>query len=128
MPWTTGFGIGYRMTRAFDVRLEPKLHRFEVSLDGAVPAASRIALYTTATHGIGAYYHWYPFASASQWARQIVVAPSLRYWPNVWTSLAGDSLAYVNARTGRTEVHRASRQGLPMLGGLLPNVSVGFTF
>jgi hypothetical protein len=128
MPWTTGFGIGYRVTRAFDVRIEPKMHRYEVSLDGAAPGTPLIARYTTATLGVGAYYHWYPFASASRWARQIVVAPSLRYWPNVWTSLSGDSLAYANARTGRTEVMRAARQGLPMLGGLLPNVSVGLTF
>jgi hypothetical protein len=128
MPWTTGFGVGYRVTRGFDVRLEPKVHRFDVSLDGAAPGASRVAQYTTATLGIGAYYHWYPFATTSRWARQIVVAPSMRYWPNVWTSLKGDSLAYANSRTGRTEVHYASRQGLPMLGGLLPNISVGLTF
>src|SRR3954470_13770649 len=28
MPYTTGFGVGYRFTRWLNVRLEPKWHRF----------------------------------------------------------------------------------------------------
>src|ERR1700722_13863417 len=29
MPWTTGFGIGYRLKEWLNVRVEPKWHRFE---------------------------------------------------------------------------------------------------
>ncbi len=33
MPWTTGFGIGYRFTSWLNLRAEPKWHRFEFYYD-----------------------------------------------------------------------------------------------
>lgn len=35
LPYSTGFGVGYRITRYLDIRLEPKLHRFQVYYDGS---------------------------------------------------------------------------------------------
>ena len=30
MPWTTGFGIGYRLNNWLNIRAEPKWHKFEL--------------------------------------------------------------------------------------------------
>ncbi len=128
MPWTTGFGAGYRVTAAFDVRLEVKQHQFVMRYDDQDFRGSTIAEYQTTTVGVGAYYRYYPFARATGAARGLVIVPSVRYWPNVSTSLDGDALTYDNARTGRREEHRAATQGFPGSGGVLANVSVGYTF
>ena len=34
MPWTTGFGVGYRIREWINVRVEPKWHRFEFYYNG----------------------------------------------------------------------------------------------
>lgn len=34
LPYSTGFGVGYRLNKYFDIRFEPKLHRFEGYYDG----------------------------------------------------------------------------------------------
>ena len=54
--------------------------------------------------------------------------PSLRYWPNVWSSLGNDKFTYTNRVTNRTETYQAASQGFPGTGGLLANVTVGYTF
>lgn len=128
MPWTTGLGVGYRITRTFDVRVEVKQHRFAMRYDDQNFSGPTISEYTTTTVGVGAYYRYYPFARSSGFARGLVLVPSVRYWPNVSSSLANNELAYLNERTGRTEVHQAATQGFPGTGGLLANVSVGYTF
>ena len=33
LPYTTGFGIGYRLKEWVNVRIEPKWHRFEFYYD-----------------------------------------------------------------------------------------------
>ncbi len=128
MPWTTGFGIGYRVTRALDVRVDVKRHRFAMRYDDQDFAGATIADYQTTTVRIGAYYRYYPFASRSGAARGVVIVPSIRYWPNVSSSLPNDELRYANARTGRNEVHQAAGQGIPGSGGVIANVSIGYTF
>ena len=66
LPWTTGFGVGYRFTRRFDVRFEPKLHKFDVFFDGdRMTSTNRITSYRTATLGFGAYYKYRPFESST---------------------------------------------------------------
>ena len=127
-PWTTGFGIGYRLTETFDLRVEGKAHRFEVFYDGQGYSGTPIASYTTATVGVGAYYRYYPFKASSGWARGLVLNPSVRYWPNVYSSLDKDRVTYANARTGKQETHEAETQGIPGTKGLFVNVSVGYTF
>jgi hypothetical protein len=48
MPWTTGFGIGYRLKEWINFRLEPKFHRFEFYYAGENQAkADEITSYNT---------------------------------------------------------------------------------
>lgn len=78
--------------------------------------------------GVGAYYRYYPFAGRAGAARGVVIVPSIRYWPNVSSSLPNNELRYANARTGRQEVHQAAEQGVPGTTGVIANVSIGYTF
>lgn len=64
VPFTTGFGVGYRFTENFSLRIEPKWHRWEIYYDGEVQIpANQLVEYTTFTLGLGAYYCWRPFRS-----------------------------------------------------------------
>jgi hypothetical protein len=126
--WTTGFGIGYRLMPDLDVRLESKLHRYQVFYESQRLSGTPITAYTTETEGLGAYYRVYPFARLAGWARGFVIAPSVRYWPNVWTSLPKGGYTYANTVTGRTETLRAATQGIPGTTGMFVNASIGYTF
>jgi hypothetical protein len=128
VPWTTGFGLGYRVTSDLDLRVESKLHRYQVFYENQHLGGTSITTYTTETEGVGAYYRVYPFARFGGWARGIVVAPSVRYWPNVWSSLPKGGYTYANALTGRNETLKAATQGIPGTTGLFVNASVGYTF
>lgn len=128
MPWTTGFGVGYRVTSALDVRIEPKWHRYRVFYENQDFVGTPITSYTTATLGVGAYYRLYPFRRSTGWAKGLVVAPSVRYWPNVASSLPSGGFSYDNVTTGRRETLKAATQGIPGTSGLFANVSVGYTF
>ncbi len=126
---TLGFGIGYRITPAFDVRFEPKLHFYEVNYNGQTDAGyDRLTTYKTVTLGAGAYYRYYPFRKQTNGLAGILIMPSVRYWPNVWSSLDNNKLTYVNKATNRTEIYKAAPQGFPGTGGLLANVTIGYTF
>jgi hypothetical protein len=126
---TLGLGIGYRITPTFDVRFEPKLHFYEVSYDGKVEkGTSLLTSYRTVTLGVGAYYRCYPFRRQSNALAGILVMPSVRYWPNVWSSLADNKLTYENKITNRTETYKAAPQGFPGTNGLLANITIGYTF
>ena len=58
IPYTTGFGVGYRLKEWINVRIEPKWHRFEFYYDGeAQNSASQITSYNTMSLGIGIYGH-----------------------------------------------------------------------
>lgn len=126
---TLGIGIGYRITPAFDVRFEPKLHYWDVTYDGKPEtAANTITSYKTVTLGVGAYYRYYPFRRQENALAGLLIMPSLRYWPNVWSSLDNNKLTYANRVTNRTETYQAASQGFPGTGGLLANVTLGYTF
>lgn len=126
---TLGIGVGYRITPGLDLRFEPKLHLYELSYDGKTEAGSaKIANYRTVTLGLGAYYRYYPFRRQNNALAGILVMPSVRYWPNVWSSLSDNKLTYANRATGRTETYKAASQGFPGTGGLLANVTIGYTF
>ncbi len=126
---TVGIGVGYRLTPTFDVRFEPKLHFYDVNYNGQTEAGTaRLTTYQTVTLGLGAYYRYYPFRKQNNALAGILVMPSVRYWPNVWSSLANDKLTYANPATKRTETYKAAPQGFPGTGGLLANVTVGYTF
>ena len=127
LPYSTGFGVGYQLTEALDLRFEPKLHGFEVLYDDGPQAGSEVASYRTVTLGFGAYYKWHPFSQSDGAARGITVAPSVRAWPNVWSSLDDDRIAYESSITGQSEVHEASNIGLGN-SPFIVNVSVGYLF
>ncbi len=126
---TLGIGIGYRITPTFDIRVEPKLHFYDVTYNGLTEAGtSRLTGYRTATLGLGAYYRYYPFRRQNNALAGILILPSVRYWPNVWSSLPDNKLTYLNKATNRTETYKAAPQGFPGTNGLLANVTIGYTF
>lgn len=126
---TLGIGIGYRITSAFDIRFEPKLHYYEVNYNGQTEAGSALLTsYRTVTLGLGAYYRYYPFRRQNNALAGILVMPSVRFWPNVWSSLDDNKLTYVNKATNRTETYKAASQGFPGTNGLLANITIGYTF
>lgn len=127
VPYTTGFGVGYRFTEDFDVRFEPKLHKFEVSYGEGPERGERVATYHTITLGLGAYYRWRPFRKLGGAAKGITIAPSFRIWPNVWSSLDGNKVVYQSSVTGQEQTHRASNIGLGNTP-FIANISVGYVF
>ncbi len=128
MPWTTGFGVGYRVTKFFDLRLEPKLHRFEVFSAEQNFSETPLTAYTTASLGLGMYYRYYPFHKWDNWLQGLVIVPNARFWPNIWSSLPDNQFSYTHESSGQTAIHRAAKQGIPGTGGFFMNVSVGYTF
>ncbi len=127
LPYSTGFGIGYRLSRYFDVRFEPKLHRFEAYYDGTDRKVSenRISSYTTATLGIGAYFRWKPFEKQHNFLKGIFTSTSLRYWQNVWTSL-NNKTEYNNRVTGKNETLKAANIGIANTPFLF-NIALGYS-
>ncbi len=128
MPYTTGFGVGYRFNHWFNLRLEPKWHRFEISYDSDVPLEmeEEIVSYNTFSLGIGAYVNWRPFARKAGAINGIMVAPSIRYWPRVSSSLADNEFTYDNRLTGQTETHEAMQAGINNTPFIF-NVSIGYS-
>ena len=122
-----GIGVGYRFTRAFNLRVEPKWHIWEMYYDDAFKTSeAKITTYSTFTLGIGAYYRWMPFYKKQNGLKGFTVVPSFRCWPNVATSLDNGIYEYYNTRTDQTEIHHANNIGM----GNTPffvNVSVGWT-
>lgn len=109
VPWTTGFGVGYRLTDRLDVRAEGKAHRFEVT-----PPGGETIRYTAFSVGPGVYYR------IPVW-RGLEIEPSVRYWPTVASTLSGADAAFT-APDERAQTHDAhSFNGFA-------NVSVGWQF
>lgn len=126
IPFTTGFGVGYRFSKLVNLRVEPKLHRFEIYYDGdAQTAGNRITAYNTFSLGLGLYFKWQPFEKQDGLLRGLIVAPSVRYWPNVATGLTNDRVEYQNRNTDRMETHQAMQPGLANTP-VVVNVSVGY--
>jgi hypothetical protein len=123
-----GFGIGYRITDYFNIRIEPKMHLWSLYYNDSKYANKNIiAKYTTYTLGIGAYYNWMPFKNTSSFAKGLSVVPSFRWWPNINTTLLDNKFNYFNSRTGKNEVHKANNIGVsntPFFG----NISLGYSF
>ncbi|MEA5461105.1 hypothetical protein VB796_18730 [Arcicella sp. LKC2W] len=129
LPFSTGFGIGYRFTSNLDVRFEPKLHSWEVYYkDEPQNINNRIKDYKTFTLGAGVYYRYFPFRNSQKKILQgITTATSLRYWPNVGSSLSDDSFSYHNKTTQKTENQKVANVGIDN-SPLIFNISVGYTF
>lgn len=123
-----GFGIGYRITKGLNLRVEPKMHIWEMYYDDQFKTEEgKIKKYTTYTLGLGAYYRWTPFERKDNALRGLTIAPSVRWWPNVGSSLKDDKYTYFNERTQQTETHKANNIGLSNTPFFL-NVSIGYTF
>lgn len=107
VPYSTGGGVGFRFTKEFNIRLEIKQHQFNV----AHPSGENIN-YTTQDIGVGTYYFWLPYNNKS-----LLIVPSIRYWPTVYTTLKNDEYTFANG-----DVHKAHSFGL------FGNVSIGWRF
>ncbi|MFC0183119.1 hypothetical protein SAMN04515674_10598 [Pseudarcicella hirudinis] len=128
LPYSTGFGIGYRFTSFFDVRIEPKIHSWEVYYDGETQnPANLIKSYKTYTVGLGAYYRYMPFKKQDNWLQGITTSSSLRWWPNVASSLTNDTFSYHNKFSNNDEVLKVSNIGISGTQFLV-NVSIGYIF
>jgi hypothetical protein len=128
LPYSTGFGIGYRLTSFFDVRVEPKIHSWEVYYDGEKQnQTTLIKSYKTYSVGLGAYYRYMPFHKKDNWLQGITTSTSLRWWPNVGSSLTGDKFTYYNKFSNKAETLAASNIGIAGTQFVF-NVSVGYTF
>lgn len=125
---TLGFGVGYRITPELNIRIEPKIHLWEVFYDNqSYDAKNILKKYSTFTLGLGTYYRWLPFKNTDGFAKGISVIPSFRWWPNIYTTLKDDKFEYFNQITQKNEIHEANNIGVsntPFFG----NISVGYSF
>jgi hypothetical protein len=129
LPYSTGFGIGYRFSSFFDVRFEPKLHSWEVyNKDDAQNTGTKIKDFKTVTLGVGAYYRYMPFKNSNNKILQgITTSTSLRYWQNVGSTLRNDEFSYLNKSTGKMETLKAPNIGLAN-SPIIFNIGIGYTF
>lgn len=129
MPFSTGFGVGYRFTEWLNLRVEPKWHRFEFYYEGeAQTEANRIAVdANNYSIGLGLYGFFQPFKRKSNGLQGITIAPSIRFWPTVASSFDDDRFSYENTRTDRTEALQSLASGIGF-SPLIVNISVGYAF
>lgn len=109
-PWSTGAGVGWRLGRSHDMRLELKAHRYHVTS----PTGEQVR-YTTWSVGPGFYRRRQARGS------RLVIEPSVRFWPNVGSSLAKGEHVFT-ADDGTRLRHR------PHQLGVIANLSVGWSF
>ncbi len=128
MPWTTGFGVGYRLKEWLNVRFEPKWHRFEFYYDGETQTqANQITSFNIVSLGVGLYGHYQPFKNQTSFLKGIMIAPSIRFWPTVSSTLKEDLFTYNNKVTKAKEEIKTLGSGI----GFTPfvfNISVGYSF
>lgn len=128
LPYTTGFGIGYRLKKWINVRIEPKWHRFEFYYDDETQnSSSQITSYNTMTIGIGVYGHYQPFKNKTSFLKGIMISPSIRFWPTISSSLEGNSYNYLNKNTGKSEEIKTLDVG-PGFTPFIYNISIGYSF
>ena len=129
LPYSTGFGIGYRLSSFFDVRFEPKLHSWEIYYkDDVQHEGNKIKDFKTFTLGIGAYYRYMPFKNnTNKFLQGITTSTSIRYWQNVGTTLRNDEFSYFNKVTNKTETLKALNIGIAN-SPIIFNIGIGYTF
>ena len=110
VPWTTGFGVGYRITENFHLLLEFKAHHYEVRASEGADAVN----YTTFSIGPGAFYSIYL-------TPRLFLQPNLRFWPNVASTLDHDRVLLERC-DGTSYEHRAHDFGF------FGNVNLGYSF
>jgi len=129
LPFSTGFGIGYRFLPFLDLRVEPKLHSWEVYYANENRRdVTPIASYKTFTIGLGLYYRYMPFKnSKSMFLQGLTTSTSVRWWPNIGSTLSNDEFSYVNKFSQQTETLKAANVGMANTPFIF-NIGVGFTF
>lgn len=129
MPFSTGFGIGYRFTEWLNLRVEPKWHRFEFYYDGETQnETNRIAVdANNYSIGLGLYTFFQPFKKKDNALKGITIAPSVRFWPTVASSFTDNKFVYQNKNTGKQEELKTLASGVGFTP-LIINVSIGYTF
>ncbi len=128
MPFSTGFGIGYRFTPWLNLRVETKWHRFQFYYEGDARDAINLVAEDANNFsvGLGLYGFFQPFGKSDNFLKGFTVAPSIRFWPTVSSSFVDNSFSYQNRLTGRTETINATASGIG-LTPLIINVSIGYT-
>jgi hypothetical protein len=129
LPFSTGFGIGYRFTEWLNLRVEPKWHRFEFyyEQDAQTTANRIVADANNYSIGLGLYGFFQPFKNQENALKGITLAPSVRFWPTVASSFNNGTQTYNNTRTGRTEELQTLASGIGF-SPVIINVSLGYTF
>jgi hypothetical protein len=129
LPYSTGFGVGYRLSSFFDVRFEPKLHSWEVYNEGEPQSKNTLIKdFKTFTLGIGAYYRYMPFRNSNdKFLQGITTSASIRYWQNVGTTLGNDEFSYLNKISNKVETLKAPNIGIAN-SPFIFNVAIGYTF
>lgn len=126
IPFTTGFGVGYRFNDWLNLRLEPKWHRFQIYYANSEWENSNlIADYVTFSLGIGLYVNWRPFKKMKNFLKGIMIAPSIRYWPTIASTLPDDEVDYFNKLTNRQETHKRQEIGFANTPFVF-NISIGY--
>jgi|SRR6188768_88426 len=110
VPWTTGFGLGYRITENFHLLVEFKAHRYEVR---AAEGKSTVS-YTTFSIGPGAFYSIYL-------SKGLFLQPNVRFWPNIASTLADDRVQLERC-DGTSYQHQAHDFGF------FANINLGYSF
>jgi hypothetical protein len=110
LPWTTGFGVGVRITRDLHILVEAKAHHYDVTGNDA----NHQVRYTTFSVGPGVFYSFHIY-------KGLFLEPNVRFWPNVASTLKGNQAAIVQS-DGSVYEHKAHDFGL------FANMNVGWTF
>ncbi len=129
MPFSTGFGVGYRFTEWLNLRVESKWHRFEFYYEGeAQTTTNRIATdKNNFSVGLGLYTFLQPFKKKQNLLKGLTIAPSIRFWPTVSSSFTDNKFTYQNKNTGNEEELKTLASGVGFTP-LIINISIGYTF
>jgi len=128
IPFTTGFAVGYRFTKWLNLRVQPTLHRFDTYYKGETFSQNnRILRNNTISLGFGLYGFYQPFENKDNALRGITIAPSIRFWPTIWSDLDKNGYRYQNKTTGKEEALKTLDPGLAFTPFIF-NISIGYMF
>jgi len=128
MPYTTGFGLGYRLKEWLNVRVEPKWHSFEFYYENEPQNINtRITAYKTFSLGIGLYGSYQPFKNKDTFLKGFMISPSIRFWPTVSSNLPNGGFTYFNKNTSTNEEIKKLDPGI-LFTPLVINVGIGYSF
>ena len=129
LPYSTGFGIGYRVTNSLDIRFEPKLHSWEAYYkDDVQNDQTRIKDFKTVTLGIGVYYKYFPFKNSNnKFLQGLTTSSSVRWWQNVSSTLKDGEISYFNKTTSKNETLKSPNIGISNTP-IIINIGIGYTF